>query len=179
MSTCPKCEDGSKHPLFVYLLTDSTCINNPDNHTLVPYVGLSSNPLLYLHAHNRDDRRFKSGSQLTKPGAGKYQIELVCGPLYEGGKKFKLACRKGSRKVMSRMLFFADYARQIQLDTPENPPMLYVRDTHLMISLYVRREQGLLKGVKKQVNKNESDSDEEVVGKVQTRKKTKRNGKLI
>ena len=138
--------DGSKHPLFVYLLTDSTCVNNPSNHSLVPYVGLSSNPVAYLHAHNRDDRRYRSGSQLTKPGAGVYQIELVSGPLYKGGKEFKNACRKGSRKVVSRMLFFGDYARKLQTDsTGDSKPMLYARDPQLMVSLYKRRAAGTLK----------------------------------
>jgi hypothetical protein len=147
-AACPYCASGSKHPLFAYLLSDARCVNNPSEHSIVPYIGLSSNPFAYLHAHNRDDKRYTPGSQLTKPGAGNYQLELVCGPLFHGGQLFRARCRKNSRKIVKRMLYFCDYAARLQRESQSRggpAPVLYARDVGLIQSLYDRRRASEMK----------------------------------
>jgi hypothetical protein len=125
--------------LFVYLLSDKRCTNNPANHKVVPYIGLASNPFVKLCAHNRQGRQYGHGSQMTKLGAGHYQLELVYGPLFRGGRKFKQICRMRSRKIVSRILHFCDYAHQLQLQQPTSQAMLYVRDAVMVRELYRQR----------------------------------------
>ena len=108
MFQCEYCVSGKKHPLYVYLLSDKRCVNNPSHHKVVPYIGLASNPFVKLCAHNRLGKQFGAGSQLTKLGAGHYQLELVFGPLWHGGRAFKQMRRLKSRKIRSRILHFCD-----------------------------------------------------------------------
>jgi hypothetical protein len=136
---CRYCLLRQRHPLYVYLLSDRRHVNTPSKHSIVPYVGLCRNPLVKIHAVNRDDRRFIPASQLTKPGAGYYQVELVFGPLFHSGKEFKERCRRGSRKIQSRILFFCESARQVQREYQrrfQRIPSLYVRDKVLIDQLY-------------------------------------------
>jgi hypothetical protein len=148
MSKCCYCQRRAKHPLFVYLLSDKRCVNNPINHKIVPYIGLASNPFTKLCAHNRMGRQFGHGSQLTKLGAGHYQLELVYGPLFSGGRQFKKMCRMRSRKIVSRILHFCDYARGLQRSQPPShnnapdEPHLYVRDEQMVRDLYRQRASG-------------------------------------
>jgi hypothetical protein len=135
--SCTYCLSGSKHPHFVYLLSDKRCTNNPAKHKVVPYIGLASNPFMKLCAHNRQGRQFGLGSQLTKLGAGHYQLEMVYGPIWRGGRHYKNVCRKKSRKIVSRMLHFCDYAYFLQ--SRKHAGFLYVRDEELVRSLYLRR----------------------------------------
>ncbi len=137
-SKCEYCESGATHPLFVYLLSDKRCVNNPKHHKVVPYIGLASNPFVKLCAHNRQGKHFGYGSQLTKLGAGNYQLELVFGPLWQGGRDFKTICRLKSRKIRSRILRFCDYAGHLQR-TKKSKAMLYARDQALVRSLYNER----------------------------------------
>ena len=138
MTKCIYCRDHLRHPLFVYLLTDRRYVNNPMLHDVVPYVGVSSNPYLYLRAHNRDDKRYVNASQVSKPGAGFYQLELVCGPLWSGAREFKKQCRTKKRKIKNRINFFCKYALALQKKSQQQHrnhiPILYVRDEQ-----YVRR----------------------------------------
>lgn len=138
MSACEYCASGSKHPLFVYLLSDRRCVNNPKHHKVVPYIGLASNPFVKLCAHNRNGKQFGYGSQLTKLGAGHYQLELVFGPLFHGGRAFKALCRLKSRKIRSRILRFCDYASYLQRRRGIRAH-LYARDQSLVRSLYQQR----------------------------------------
>ncbi len=137
-SKCEYCETGAAHPLFVYLLSDKRCVNNPKHHKVVPYIGLASNPFVKLCAHNRQGKQFGYGSQLTKLGAGNYQLELVFGPLWHGGRNFKTLCRLKSRKIRSRILRFCDYAGYLQR-TYKSKAMLYARDLTLVRTLYEQR----------------------------------------
>jgi len=138
MAACEYCESGSKHPLFVYLLSDKRCVNNPKHHKVVPYIGLASNPFVKLCAHNRSGKQYGPGSQLTKVGAGHYQLELVFGPIWHGGRDFKTLCRLKSRKIRSRILRFCDYASYLQ-NCRGVSAHLYVRDQTLVRSLYRQR----------------------------------------
>ncbi len=138
-SKCEYCETGSKHPLYVYLLSDKRCVNNPKQHKVVPYIGLASNPFVKLCAHNRQGKQFGYGSQLTKLGAGNYQLELVFGPLWEGGRDFKMLCRLKSRKIRSRILRFCDYAGHMQRTHKMCKASLYTRDKTLVRTLYQQR----------------------------------------
>ena len=143
MSSCEYCESGSKHPLFVYLLSDRRCVNNPKHHKVVPYIGLASNPFVKLCAHNRSGKQYGPGSQLTKVGAGHYQLELVFGPIWQGGRDFKALCRLKSRKIRSRILRFCDYASYLQ-NYRGVSAHLYVRDQSLIRSLYQQRAASTL-----------------------------------
>jgi hypothetical protein len=141
---CRYCENHEKHPLFVYLLSDKRCVNNPKLHRVVPYVGLSSHPLVRLNAHNRQNcKLFGPGNQLTKAGAGHYQLELVFGPLrseHHGlGRSFRDSCRKRSRKIRSRILRFCDSAGCLQRDGRQPGAMLYARDPVMIKQLYLQR----------------------------------------
>ena len=138
-SKCEYCETGATHPLFVYLLSDQRCVNNPKHHKVVPYIGLASNPFVKLCAHNRQGKQYGYGSQLTKLGAGNYQLELVFGPLWSGGRNFKTLCRLKSRKIRSRILRFCDYAGYLQRTNKQSKAMLYVRDQSLVRSLHQQR----------------------------------------
>lgn len=136
---CEYCVSGSKHPLFVYLLSDQRCINDPSRHKVVPYIGLASNPFVKLCAHNRMGKQFGVGSQITKLGAGHYQLELVYGPIFQGGREFKNFCRKKSRKIVSRILRFCDYTVRLQSQGLHPQASLYVRDKRLIKKLYQNR----------------------------------------
>lgn len=141
---CRYCENGDAHPLFVYLLSDKRCVNNPKLHRVVPYVGLSSHPLLRLNAHNRlNCKLYGPGNQLTKAGAGHYQLELVYGPLDPGnrglGRSFRDSCRKRSRKIKSRILRFCDSAGCLQRDGRQPSAFLYARDPVMVKRLYLQR----------------------------------------
>lgn len=142
---CIYCETQTKHPLFVYLLSDKRCVNSPFNHKVVPYIGLASNPFTKLCAHNRMGKQFGHGSQLTKLGAGHYQLELVYGPMFSGGRQFKKLCRMRSRKIVSRILHFCDYARSLQRTAKRTAHSisnahLYVRDQSMIRDLYRQRQ---------------------------------------
>ena len=129
MSLCHYCSNKLRHPLYVYLLSDRRCVNNPTNHHVVPYIGLASNPFVKLSAHNRvSGKKFGTCSQLTKSGAGYYQIEAVFGPMFRGGKAFKQTCRARSRKITSRIIQFCKYARNLQTKGTHKGASLYVRD---------------------------------------------------
>ena len=141
MSTCEYCVSGQKHPLYVYLLSDKRCVNNPKHHKVVPYIGLASNPFVKLGAHNRVGKQCGVGSQLTKLGAGHYQLELVFGPLWHGGRAFKTMCRLKSRKIRSRILRFCDYAGYLQR-VQKSAGVLYARDQALVRALYHARAAG-------------------------------------
>lgn len=142
---CQYCTNPSntKHPLFVYLLSDKRCINNPSKHKIVPYIGITKFPMLKLCKHNRINKRLGYGNQLTKLGAPNYQIELVFGPIFHGGKYFKFESRKKSRKIISRILYFCDYARSLQ--RANSTGSLYVRDKSLIQRLYVSRANEALR----------------------------------
>ena len=139
---CEYCKSGQRHPLYVYLLSDKRCVNNPEQHKVVPYIGLASNPFVKLCAHNRLGKQFGVGSQLTKLGAGHYQQELVFGPLWHGGRAFKTICRLKSRKIRSRILRFCDYASYLQR-SEKSSAVLYARDQSLVRMLYQARAAGL------------------------------------
>jgi len=127
----------------VYLLSDRRCVNNPKHHKVVPYIGLASNPFVKLCAHNRSGKQYGPGSQLTKVGAGHYQLELVFGPIWHGGRDFKALCRLKSRKIRSRILRFCDYASYLQ-NYRGVSAHLYVRDQSLIRSLYQQRAASTL-----------------------------------
>jgi hypothetical protein len=96
------------------LLSDKRCINNPAQHKVVPFIDYSLNPLVSLRAHNREGPQCGRGSQLTKQGAGHYQLELVFGPLAETeAALFTKKCRQGSRKILNRIRFFVELAAEV------------------------------------------------------------------
>lgn len=136
---CKYCVSKSRHPLFVYLLSDKRCINDPSKHKVVPYIGLASNPFIKLCAHNRMGKKFGPSNQLTKLGAGNYQLELVYGPVFIGGRNFRNVCRKKSRKIVSRILAFCDHARSLQRSAEFASASLYVRDREMIHKLYDAR----------------------------------------
>lgn len=136
---CNYCATNSQHPLYAYLLSDKRCVNNPAKHKIVPYIGLASNPFLKLCAHNRLGKQYGTGSQLTKPGAGHYQLELVFGPLFHGGKDFKMNCRKSSRKLTHRILRFCSLAHALRKQAKFRQAGLYVRDKLFIRKLYQAR----------------------------------------
>lgn len=141
---CRYCESGEKHPLFVYLLSDKRCVNNPKLHRIVPYVGISSHPLVRLNAHNRlNCKLFGNGNQLTKAGSGHYQLELVFGPLSRGspglGRAFRDSCRQKSRKIRSRILRFCDSVGCLQREGRQRDALLYARDPGLIKQMYQQR----------------------------------------
>jgi hypothetical protein len=143
MFECEYCARGVKHPLYVYLLSDKRCINNPSHHKVVPYIGVASNPFVKLRAHNRLGKQCGHGNQLTKAGAGHYQLELVFGPLWQGGGEFKKVCRRQSRKIKSRILRFCDYAKQMQ-QSGACTASLYARDQSMVRALYMERAAAVL-----------------------------------
>ena len=140
-AVCEYCVSGGKHPLYVYLLSDKRCTNNPRLHKVVPYIGLSSNPFVRECANNRRGKQFGHGSQLTKLGAGHYQLELVFGPLWSGGKDMKTTIRLKSRKIRSRILRFCDYAWYMQKHRGVKA-FLYSRDQAMVRSLWKQRAAG-------------------------------------
>jgi hypothetical protein len=134
---CIYCKEGKVHPLFAYLLSDKRCVNNAKDHKVVPYIGLASNPFIRLCTHNRSSRKFGAFNQLTKGGAGYYQIELVFGPLTELASQFKEVCRKSSRKIHSRIVRFCQYANYMQNKMGVNVrAKLYARDKNLVRKIY-------------------------------------------
>jgi hypothetical protein len=76
-------------------------------------------------------------------GAGHYQLELVYGPLFRGGRRFKAICRRQSRKITSRILRFCDYASYLQRKKrgQDGRAHLYVRDQSLVRRLYRERQR--------------------------------------
>lgn len=93
---CKFCDEKTHHPLFCYLIGDQQ--SNAST-----YIGLSRQPFFRLKSHNREPG-YRCGAKSTKASAGQWRILLVIGPWYgNGGRAFKQAWRRSSRKLKSRL----------------------------------------------------------------------------
>lgn len=128
MTKCRFCLRKKKHPLFLYLLTDSRCINQWDKHSVAGYIGLSRLPLLRLHQQNRK-LGYRVGVKSTKCASGYWILELVIGPIYKNAYKMKMEWREKARKILNRIKYGYILANKYNIKN------IYCRDIHLVHNL--------------------------------------------
>ncbi len=133
---CVYCEQGREHPLFVYLISDREFDPQQPQQRISTYVGITRWPQGRLASHNRIPG-FARGPKTTrrKPTdspSGRWILQLVVGPFFQKGKKFKdqVILR---RKFMGRV----DAALRMAADTQE----------YGNLSVYTHNQAQLMKAV--------------------------------
>lgn len=97
-STCAFCAEGMRHPLFAYMISD---VGSPDAKGIA-YLGVSSQPLFRLRAHNRE-HGYRCNAKSTAR-AKHWRLMIVVGPwLVKGACEYKREWRLKSRKLKQRV----------------------------------------------------------------------------
>ena len=116
-----------KRPMFVYLMSSGSS----------PFIGLASDPMRRVLSHNR---LLPSGAKATRSGAPDWRVQLIIGPFYRGGARFKREWCHRSRRLHPRIAHGIGKA----LEYKHRGLRVFARDPQEMWRIYwVRRRQTL------------------------------------
>lgn len=118
------------HPRYAYLLSDKRELNeetDPDTELTGPkHIGLTRHPFMRLNQQNRV-KGFHTGAKPTNLHGQFWQHELIIGPFYHGGKRFKEEWRASARGMESRYKKAWDLVKKYNADKEflaKNTPLL-------------------------------------------------------